>query len=67
MSIKVGDKVEVINKAIFGHSISKGDVGVVKKVIEDIEIEVYFSEVADGLTQWVHYPTWNRWVAIVKE
>lgn len=67
MSIKVGDKIKVVNSSIFGYAVHQGDVGVVKKITDDIEIEVYFAGIADGLTQWVHYRTWNRWITVLKE
>lgn len=65
--IKVGDKVEVINSGIFGYKITEGDLARVKKITDGIEIEVYFNDIEDGLTQWVHYPTWEKWVKVVKE
>ena len=34
--------------------------GTVKNIVGDFEIEVYFDSIGDGLTQWVHYPTWER-------
>lgn len=65
--IKIGDKVEVINSSIFGYEVHTGHVGVVKKIADGFEIEVYFDSIGDGLTQWVHYPTWEKWVKVVEE
>lgn len=66
-NIKVGDRVEVINTGIFGYRIQEGDVGVVKDIVDNIEIAVYFGDFPSGLIQWVHYPTWERWVKVIKE
>lgn len=65
--IKIGDKVEVINTLTFGHSIHIGMVGSVKNIIPDWEIEVYFGDFPAGVTQWVYYPTWEKWVKVIKE
>ena len=66
-NIKVGDKVEVINTGLFGWNVHMGHVGTVKNIVGDFEIEVYFDSIGDGLTQWVHYPTWERWVKVIRE
>jgi len=65
--IKIGDKVEVINSSIFGYAVHTGYIGVVKKITDGYEVEIYFDSIGDGLTQWVHYPTWEKWVKVVKE
>lgn len=66
MSIKVGDKVRVLNRGIFGHLVEKGDVGIVTNS-DDYEIVIVFKVNNFELDQYVGLDDWQEYIVVIEE